>query len=195
MLASTCKTPVILASGRIGRQVAINRSDCPVFLDQHGHAVCRHGERATSIMSWIALQRKDASFVRKSSCDCENVDGLLTEYVKLETDASLELPLYQLLAEVGAEQRMVNTRPQRKALATPSSEIWVQPNGTLVCVHGNTRKTLAKMAKGVKAGFKRKSTEVCACRLSVPRRVGSIFVAKQESDGSPASASSEESSE
>lgn len=187
------QTPVVLASGRIGRQIAINRSDCPVFLDQQGVAVCRHGERATSIMSWIAQERKDPDFIRNTSCDCENIDGLLTEYPKLEADASLELPLYQLLAEVGAEQKMVNTRPQRKALTTRDSEIWVQPNGTLVCTHGNTRKTLAKMSKGMKGGFKRKSTKVCDCRLSVPRRVGSIFVVKPESDGPPASASSEDS--
>ena len=118
------------------------------------------------------------------ACDCENVDGLLTEYPdKVKVDTSLsELPLYQLLGELGTEQKLVNTRPQRKALTTRSSEIWVQPNGTLVCAHGNTRKTLVKMTKGMKTGFKRKSTEVCGCRLSVPRRVGSIF-ARESSDG------------
>ena len=68
---------VLLPSGRLGRKVAINRSDKPVYLDCRSAAqkvLCCHGERAASIMAWLALERADASFTRPSVCDCQNVD-------------------------------------------------------------------------------------------------------------------------
>jgi hypothetical protein len=172
---------VLLPSGRVGRQVAINRSDKPVFIDNEGKLVCNHGERAPSIMCWLASERTDPTFVRPSVCDCGNIDGLMTEYQIKESDRpkppSAEQPLYKFLGTVGAEETIMNTRPQRKALVTRHGEIWVQPAGTLVCKHGNTRKTLAKIANG-NLCFKRKPCMLCKCSLKIPRRVGSIFVSK-----------------
>ena len=37
--------PVLLPSARVGRQVAINRSDKPVYLDLDGKPLCQHGEK------------------------------------------------------------------------------------------------------------------------------------------------------
>ena len=163
----------LLDSGRIGRQVAVNRSDNPVFVDSQGRLTCHHGERATSIQEWISKERADPSFKRPSMCDCGNIDGLLTDYGLEKRDGTTALPLYKLLGALGAEQKVINTRPQRKTLTTREGEVWVQPAGTLVCAHGNTRKTLAKIAVG--AALKRKAVVLCDCTLKVPRRTGSVF--------------------
>jgi len=185
----------LLESGRLGRQVAMNRSDKPVFVDTQGKLCCRHGERAATIQEWIAKERLDPSFLRPTRCDCANVDGLLTDY-RLQKAAfrPVEAPLpraarlaklYKLLGTMGAEEKVVNTRPQRKALTSAEGDVWVQPAGTLVCVHGNTVKPLAKIAKMAKitveadqhrtSSFKRKAVVFCACLLKVPRRRGSVF--------------------
>ena len=168
----------LLDSGRTGRQVTVNYSDNPVFLDNQGKLVCHHGERAASIQEWISKERTDPSYERPSRCDCGNIDGLLTDY-DIDKNDRVKSPsqgsLYKLLGSLGAEQKVINTRPQRKAITTSDGEVWVQPAGTLVCVHGNTRKTLAKMAAGRCVSFKRKSLVPCNCMLKVPRRTGSIF--------------------
>ena len=169
----------LLPSGRLGRQVAINRSDKPVFVDGSGTPMCAHGERAPSIMCWLAQERANPEYVRPSMCDCGNIDGLMTDYnlrCNPCEDATLaEQPLYKLLGAIGSEERVVNTRPQRKALVTREGEIWVQPSGTLVCEHGNARKLLTKIASGKAQVFKRKSTVACSCKLKIPRRFGSVF--------------------
>lgn len=173
--------PVLLASGRVGRQVAINRSDKPVYTDAQDKLVCCHGERASSIMAWLALERSDPDYKRPSVCDCANIDGLLTEYPHSSApdsppDPNLSLPLYKLLGVLGAEEKTIHSRPQRKALGSGESEVWVQPSGTLVCTHGNTRKMLARMAADSTTRFKSKSVQRCHCKIAVPRRIGSVFV-------------------
>ena len=168
----------LLDSGRTGRQVAVNRSDKPVFLDSQGKLVCHHGERAASIQEWMAKERMGPSYERPSVCDCGNIDGLLRKYDINQGDrvmSPLQGNLYKLLGNLGAEQKVINTRPQRKAIATSDGEVWVQPTGTLVCTHGNTRKALAKIAAGRGVSFKRKLSVTCNCVLKVPRRTGSIF--------------------
>ena len=140
--------PVLLASGRVGRQIAQNRSDKPVYLDSEHKLVCLHGERAPSLMAWLAAERADPSYTRPSSgCDCTNIDGLMSEYAYDPTDdPNLPSSLYELLGALGAEQKTVMSRPQRKAFASAESEVWVQPTGTIVCAHGNSdlRKGCAK---------------------------------------------------
>ena len=118
--------------------------------------------------------------MRPSACDCGNIDGLLSVYTydteSLHEPALEDLSLYKLLERLGAEQRTVNTRPQCKAITTKTGEVWVQPAGTLVCKHGNTRKVISKLTAGGTCSFKRKSLVKCDCALHIPRRTGSIFV-------------------
>lgn len=165
-----------LPSGRLGRQIAVNRSDKPVFVDASGHTCCVHGERAPSIQAWINQEKADPSFKRPSVCDCKNVDGLLTTYNVAESDwPKTEGSLYKLLGTMESEEKTMNTRPQRLALKTPTCELWIQPAGTIVCAHGNSRKVLSRMHKDA-TRFKSAGVVKCACKMQVPRRVGSVFV-------------------
>ena len=171
----------LLASGRLGRQIGENRSDQPIFVDSCGHLCCMHGERASTIMSWVTAERENAenALVRPSRCSCENIDGLLSAYsIAEEQWPKKGGSLYKLLGFLGTEEANVNTRPQRYALTTHAGvQIWVQPAGTLVCKHGNTKKTLIKVAtKGDACKFRSSRIIKCACALSIPRRVGSVFV-------------------
>ena len=168
----------LLASGRTGRQIAVNRSDNPVFVESNSKLLCHHGERSGSIMAWLAIEHKDPTYVRPSVCDCGNIDGLMSDYA-LDADSLPDpvlerLSLYKLLEQLGAEKKKVNSRPQCKALTTNDGEVWVQPAGTIVCTHGNSKKVLTRLVAG-KSSFKHKSLVKCNCVLNVPRRAGSIF--------------------
>ena len=169
--------PVLLASGRVGRQIAQNRSDKPVYLDLDHKLTCLHGERAPTLLAWLSAERSDPNYTRPSGCDCANIDGLMSEYAYDPTaDPSLSLSLYKLLGALGAEQKTVGSRPQRKALDSDEYEVWVQPAGTIVCAHGNTRKMAARMVSGdTSTRFKSKSIQHCQCKLHIPRRNGSVF--------------------
>ena len=173
---ATFGPPTLLASGRIGRQIATNRSGKPVYIDTSGLTCCEHGERHPSITSWITQARIDPTFQRPSSCDCENVDGLMTNYEVDKLDLpSADTPLYKLLGAMGNEEKVVNTRPQRIALKTPTCELWIQPGGTIVCPHGNSRRVLNRMRKEA-TRFRSNGVIKCSCAMNVPRRVGSVFV-------------------
>lgn len=166
----------LLASGRIGREVGVNRSDRPVFVDPDGHICCEHGERAATIQSWI---NAGTAVCRPSVCDCKNLDGLLTTYDVPEEQWPVHGgSLFKLCGSLGTAEITANTRPQRFVLTTHEGhELWVQPSGTIVCKHGNSRKTLNKLSTCKTARFRSSSIVKCDCRsLRIPRRVGSVFV-------------------
>ena len=172
----------LLASGRLGRKIAVNRSNRPVYIDSQGKRVCMHGERAGTIQGFLQAERNGQKDMRyPSTCNCVNVDGLMSSASPdLMNDGATESSpgsLFELLVVLGAEEKATHGRPQRKALGEGDNEVWVQPAGTLVCQHGNTRKALLKIKEGSSA-FKRKSTVRCSCTIAVPRRVGSVFVAR-----------------
>ena len=172
----------LLASGRVARQVSINRSNEPVFIDKDGVTCCRHGERGPTIQAWLNSERSDPAFERPSVCDCGNLDGLLTAY----DITSADFPtlgegetLFKLLGTMDVDEIKVNSRPQRLALKTNKSELWIQPTGTIVCKHGNSRKVIARMkGDGEAKRFRSSRVTKCDCCLSIPRRVGSVLVAK-----------------
>ena len=140
---------VLLASGRLCRRVAINRSDRHVYIDSGGHAVCEHGERKATIATWLAREQQDPDYKRPSLCDCVNVDGLCTKYAipPEEWPVRPEKPLYHLLGDLGVEQKAVSGRPQRLAFRTATVETWVRPSGCLVCQHGNSRRVLKSIVR------------------------------------------------
>lgn len=171
----------LLPSGRIARQVSISRSNEPVYIDKDGVMCCRHGERPATIQAWLNSERADSEFMRPSTCDCGNLDGLLTDYDLTTAD----LPalnegetLFELLGKMKADECKVNARPQRLAFKTSTSELWIQPKGTIVCKHGNSRKVIARMIKGDAKRFRSLGVVKCECCLSIPRRVGSVLVPK-----------------
>ena len=167
-------------AGRLGVQVAQNKSDQPVLVCAEGKAMCVHGERAASIQAWLNAERADPNYNRPSVCTCKNLDGLLTDYRGVTPPVPpVDLKsLYKLLGTLDAAECVNNSRPQRLAIKTATSELWIQPAGTVVCKHGNTRKVISKMAKTDGARHRRSSVTKCACCLSVPRRVGSVFATK-----------------
>jgi len=173
----------LLASGRVGREVGVNRSDRPVYIDAEGHICCEHGERAATIQSWTNAERTNlgTAACRPSVCNCANIDGLLTSYhVPDDEWPAPSGSLFKLVGSLGAAEIKANTRPQRFVLTThEGNEIWVQPSGTIVCRHGNSQKTLNKLTTCKTARFRSASIVKCSCRsVSIPRRVGSVFVKK-----------------
>ena len=168
----------LLASGRLGRRVATNRSNQSVFIDTSGHPVCCHGEREATIATWRAREREDPTYERPSSCDCENVDGLCIDYgvPPDEWPTRPDKPLFALLGDMGASEIKCRGRPQRLAFKTPKIETWVRPSGCLVCKHGNSQRVLRAIRKGAAIKGHR-----CACVIQVPRRDGCVFA--QAKDG------------
>ena len=191
-------SPVFIdSSGKLLCRHGERSASCPTKLKRRPHSTshtihfmrmistCITLHTHTGITAWQAAERKDPAFVRPSACDCGNIDGLMSVYTydtdSLHEPALEQLSLYKLLERLGAEQRIINTRPQCKAITTKTSEVWVQPAGTLVCKHGNTRKVITKLTTGEAGSFKRKSSLVkCDCTLNIPRRTGSIFILRHK---------------
>jgi hypothetical protein len=174
----------LLLSGRLGRKVTVNRSDNAVYIDSEGQLCCKHGERAPTIQAWLNAERvakDDIEFSRPSFCDCKNIDGLLTKNKTEKTEwPKVGCSLYKCLGALGAQETNQYARPQRFAITTnENSEIWVQPSGTLVCKHGNSKKLLKKLATNRDTKFRSSCVTKCYCSLSVPRRVGSVFAHKK----------------
>ena len=172
----------LTSAGRLGVRVATSKSDQPVLVDTEGKTMCMHGERPPSIQAWLNAERADPEYKRPSICTCKNLDGLLTDYSNVHPPKlpSNHASLYMLLSQIRAEHREINGRPQRLAVTTPQCEIWIQPAGTIVCKHGNTRKMLAKMSRARAANdtesrYRRSGIIKCTCTLNIPRRHGSIF--------------------
>ena len=73
------------------------------------------------------------------------------------------------------------SRPQRLALRMGTNVVWVQPSGTFVCRHGNSRKVLARMRKcDDLARFRSARVIKCSCKLHTPRRLGSVLVTAKD---------------
>lgn len=165
-------------AGRIGAPVALSKSNREVLVCTKSETMCVHGERPASLLAWMASERADPTFKRPSVCDCQNLDGLLTNYkgaCPLVPDVRMAT-LYKVLGEIGTEEIVVSGRPQRLAIDTSSSgQIWIQPAGTIVCKHGNTRKMVTSMANPETARRRKNGVTVCDCKLVIPRRQGSVF--------------------
>lgn len=186
-------------AGRLGVQVATSKSDQPVLVCAEGKAMCMHGERAASIQAWLNAERADPSYKRPSVCNCKNMDGLMTDYRSVAAAPGVpsvdKKSLYKLLGTLKKKQCTNNSRPQRLCIKTTTAELWVQPAGTIVCKHGNTRKAIAKMAKTDSARHRRNGVTTCTCCLTVPRRIGSVFASKGTPSKGPAVKSSSGDSE
>jgi len=187
-----CQQVSILPSGRLGYPTSINRSGRPVFVDSKGVRMCMHGEKVATIRNWMAAEHADPGFERGSECTCCNVDGLMTARPAVACDPPAAYGrkcdnLYGLLGALGASEKEINSRPQRLALKTAGTELWVQPSGMIVCEHGNSRKILSKLCKQRQrerrspeasmppAHFRAKRVTRCGCIMKVPRRQGSVF--------------------
>lgn len=171
-------------AGRIGLPVALSKSNRDVLVCTKSKTMCVHGERPASLLAWMASERADPTFKRPSVCDCQNLDGLLTDYkgsCPFVPDVRMTT-LYKALGEIGTEEIVVCGRPQRLAIdASPSSgQIWIQPAGTVVCQHGNTRKMIAAMANPETARRRKNDVTVCDCKLVIPRRQGSVFSKREK---------------
>ena len=185
----------VLSSGRLGRLIAHNASDEAIFIGEDGRPLCRHGEKASSILNWASRERSEdakwADFERDSVCDCSGILGLLTNYIDGETPeynvSKDDLPkfngkrssLYEFLGGAAAEECRVRNVPQRFVSKIPVSGhgIWMQPSGMLVCKHGNSAKVLRKMNPPNPATAQVKPytcdrRDRCTCRLDIPRRCG-----------------------
>ena len=178
----------ILSSGRLGYPASINRSDKPVFIDTRGARMCMHGEKGALIRTWMAAEKDDPGFDRGSPCTCRNVDGLMSGGPTAACDPPKAYGpksenLYDLLGVLGAPEKESGSRPQRLALETTGSELWVQPSGQVVCEHGNSRKILDKLQRQrasmadeqSPAHFRSSGMTRCGCIMKVPRRRGSVF--------------------
>ena len=142
----------VLASGRLGRQVATNEARDPVYvgeIDASGErapALCKHGERHPTISGWLHMEKRpDFKGRTDSVCDCDGTLGLHFDLVAMwakrmsnvtgcsladarESTLSL-LPTYTAPSDVydaaiamGNKTRMNNKRPQVFLCVSPETK-------------------------------------------------------------------------
>ena len=150
----------LLASGRIGRLTAIaTKTGNPVYRGIDGSLLCCHGEVRSYVGSRLAGKKVEEE---SGSCDCQNTDGLFT-YTDTTPKPPVNVSLFELLGETGAEERIVDGRPIRRACTSGClASVWIGLITNVVCEHANGR-------------TRRDKPGGCGCIVVIPRRRHSAF--------------------
>ena len=152
----TVAPPQVLSTGRVCAELrgAPGPGGGKAYVTSSGNLACPHGEIQASISFWRKRECNGVSMERRDSiCRCANTRGLDTAYSGLCRAAPPRAPpenatVFDFLGGLGAKEVTNNGTPQRLVAwsGNENESAWVQPEGTLVCAHGNAKAVLQKMA-------------------------------------------------
>ena len=178
----------LLSSMRFGVEHHKEPDGKQIFLSSDGDLCCPHGEKSSTICYWLGMEKAARAEGRTplprgggrtlSTCDCQNTDGLNGAVGDSVSPPTLPTSLFAYLEEQQAEQVIVRGREARRVphLTGPT---FVTTLGTLVCIHGRSRKSLVSDAK--KPPLRKQQ---CGCTLSaMPQRchrLGGVPLGKYE---------------
>ena len=141
-----------------------------VFAGPDGTLLCEHGECASTISTWVAMEaaarlKGDAVPNRSSACTCQSTTGL---HVSTDTPrvASEDISIFDTLStQPAAAEYIASGRVYRHV---PGSGLYIDRSGHVVCKHGRRASLLARHRAAPKTnplgGGK------CDCVIHVPRR-------------------------
>ena len=145
-------------------------------------ALCRHGECASTILSWVneekfCLRRGKTPPKRNSACDCQNSDGLhFKDLNALLVSRFGELPrppandMLGMLRHIGTRKQLVQGREMRHVPDTEGEhELFLSAKGGhFCCRHGSTMRMLRSYDNYSKKSIVKKRSPKCECN---PRKI------------------------
>ena len=170
---------VLLPSFKMGRLINVEPDGRKIYKDDaSGHLLCEHGERASTINSWV-LNEKTAKMNGMpipprlaSCCTCQTTEGMHKAYPIL-TPSPPALSLFEHLQLLDTDCQHFKGREARRIPFTHNEfATYVTRDGKLLCKHGRARLTLQWDGKRA-----RKHGEVprgaCGCKaFPLPKRAG-----------------------
>lgn len=180
MPVETIGAYALLPSFKLARLVAILPDGRKVFVDDAGKRLCEHGERSSTISTWL-LNEKQAQrdgvppTLRTSSCTCQTTEGLNGENLPLP-NASEPAPrsVFEHLQSRDTHCLFFKGREGRQIPFTRGAQTaYVTFDGRIVCKHGRARLTLQGDAKAIRKGGGVHPGHVCGCKaFPIPKRMG-----------------------
>ena len=162
---------VLLPSLRLGRLYNELSDGKKVYLSTEGQLVCEHGELASNISYWCAMEKKAkvdglcppprGGHINPSVCDCQTTEGL-----NVTIPASTLLPakpssLFGFLETSGTEMIKVKGRDARRVPHTKDAA-FVSTVGQVTCRHGASRRSLIKKERSTTES---KRLPSCGCSI------------------------------
>ena len=171
---------VLLPSFKMGKLIQTEPDGRKIFMeDSTGHLLCEHGERASTIGTWLLNERtarQNGTPVppRTSSCHCQTTEGLHKSYNLAQQNPSPStMSLFEHLQSLDTECKTFKGREARHIPFTQNElAAYVTVDGRILCKHGRARLTLLWDGKQTrKHGAAPKAA--CGCKaFPIPKRVG-----------------------
>jgi hypothetical protein len=178
---------IYMPTGRIASLFRVEPDGRKIFITPDGFLVCEHGERPSTILSWVSKEKEQGCGPeqRNSCCDCVNSDGM--HFTKRKPKPS-ELPpkpdsLYTFLEGLDTQKICVDGRLARHVPHTIGKKAMflTQKGGNFTCRHAHTLSTLRKMRKVRMGGSGCINFRggMCDCELDyLPQRTGLKMLSK-----------------
>ena len=169
----------LLPSFKMGRLINVEPDGRKIYkCDSSGHLLCEHGERASTISSWV-LGEKTAKLNGTpvparlgSSCTCQTTEGMHKAYLA-SPPSPPAVSLFEHLQLLDTDCQHFKGREARHIPFTHDEYVtYVTRDGRMLCKHGRARLTLqwdGKQAR--KHGAVPKAA--CGCKaFPLPKRAG-----------------------
>ena len=142
-----------------------------IFLTTEGQLVCEHGELASTIGYWCAIEKKAkvdglcpprrGGYSNPSVCDCKTTEGLNVAILASTLPPAKPSSLFEFLETSGTELVKVKGRDARRIPHTKDAA-FVSTVGQVTCRHGASRRSLIKKERSTTES---KRLPKCGCRL------------------------------
>lgn len=167
----------LLPSFKMGTLLNIQPDGRKVYMeDSTGHLLCEHGERASTICTWL-LNERTARLngmplpPRTSCCDCQTTEGMHKTYLAPQNPTAVSV--FEHLESLDTDRKTFKGREARHIPFTDNEYMaYVTVDGRILCKHGRARLTLQWDGKQIrKHGVAPRAA--CGCKaFPLPKRVG-----------------------
>jgi len=146
-----------------------------VYLSTEGQFLCEHGELASNISYWCAMEKKKAKVdglcppprgghSNPSICTCQTTEGMNVTLAESITPPTRPSSLFEFLETSGTEIIKVKGRDARRVPHTKDAA-FVSTVGQVTCRHGASRRSLIKKERSTTES---KRLPKCGCSTVLP---------------------------
>ena len=142
-----------------------------VYLSTEGQLLCEHGELASNISYWCAMEKKAkvdglcppprGGHSNHSICTCQTTEGMNVTLAESITPPTRPSSLFEFLETSGTEIIKVKGRDARRVPHTKDAA-FVSTVGQVTCRHGASRRSLIKKERSTTES---KRLPKCGCSI------------------------------
>ena len=174
---------VLLPTFKLATLVSVEPDGREIYKDDSsGHLLCEHGERASTICTWI-LNEKMAALnqapvpARSSTCTCQTTEGMHKTHLAQQNAGPSPAPpavsLFEHLTALDTDRQCFKGREARHIPFTRNQyTTYITQDGKMLCKHGRARMTLQWDGKQTRK-HGRVPRAACGClACPIPKRAG-----------------------